>query len=176
MRREAVEELRRQRQQHNRAAGVVATSMVDAIINTQQQTHQDPPADVNLSVDAGPGPNPSGNDALQFSVLCRTREQAEAALRVPWLEEVVLDFLEVQGLKEACQRVRDEGRRVVVATPRILKPDEQNLWQVSSRASQGFRTLIAKLCQEMSFLCVACIRYAVLLWWDLHQVSQASMV
>lgn len=48
-------------------------------------------------------------------------------MTVPWLSEVVLDFLEVQGLKEACQAVREAGKRVVVAMPRILKPDEQRL-------------------------------------------------
>jgi hypothetical protein len=36
--------------------------------------------------------------------------------------------LQVHGLKEACAAVRAAGRRVVVATPRILKPDEQRLW------------------------------------------------
>lgn len=34
----------------------------------------------------------------------------------------------MHGLKEACAAVRAAGRRVVVATPRILKPDEQRLW------------------------------------------------
>lgn len=34
----------------------------------------------------------------------------------------------MHGLKEACAAVRAAGRRVVVATPRVLKPDEQRLW------------------------------------------------
>ncbi|KAL4437803.1 hypothetical protein ABPG77_005715 [Micractinium sp. CCAP 211/92] len=61
-------------------------------------------------------------------VLCRSKAQVEAALALPWLQEIVLDFLEVHGLKEACGAVRAAGRRVVVATPRVLKPDEQRLW------------------------------------------------
>lgn len=48
-------------------------------------------------------------------------------LQVPWLGEIVLDFLEVQGLKEAVELVRRAGRRVTVATPRVLKPDEERL-------------------------------------------------
>jgi hypothetical protein len=52
-----------------------------------------------------------------------------AACRLPWLAEVVLDFLEVQGLVEAAAAVRAAGKRVVVALPRILKPDEQRLLQ-----------------------------------------------
>lgn len=64
-----------------------------------------------------------------LSVLCRTQQQAEAALRVDWLEEVVLDFLEVHGLEEAVRAVQAAGRRAVVATPRVLKPNEERLWR-----------------------------------------------
>jgi len=66
--------------------------------------------------------------ASMLRVLCRTKGQVDAALQVPWLREVVLDFLEVHGLKEACEAVRHAGKRVVVASPRILKPDERRLW------------------------------------------------
>ena len=130
-----------------------------------------------------------GDAALPvLRVLCRSKAQVDAALTLPWLQEVVLDFLEVRpwggservslvpsmcfscstsqqssgcymlhgagsrtcllfihlltsfllplsprppqvhGLKEACAAVRAAGCRVVVATPRILKPDEQRLW------------------------------------------------
>ncbi|GFR48190.1 hypothetical protein Agub_g10043 [Astrephomene gubernaculifera] len=67
-------------------------------------------------------------DDVCLRVLCRSREQVAAAVQVPWLREVVLDFLEAMGLKEAVGAVRASGRRVVVATPRVLKPDEQRLW------------------------------------------------
>ncbi|KAG2432764.1 hypothetical protein HYH02_012897 [Chlamydomonas schloesseri] len=69
-----------------------------------------------------------GGGGVCIRVLCRSRAQVDAALKVPWLREVVVDFLEVQGLREAVAAVRDSGRRVVVATPRVLKPDEQRLW------------------------------------------------
>jgi hypothetical protein len=65
--------------------------------------------------------------STQLRVLCRSPQQVHAACKLPWLEEVILDFLEVQGLKEACAAVRQAGKRVVVAMPRILKPDEQRL-------------------------------------------------
>jgi hypothetical protein len=45
----------------------------------------------------------------------------------------MLDFLEVHGLKEACAAVRAAGRRLVVATPRVLKPGEERLWQYFCR-------------------------------------------
>jgi collagenase-like PrtC family protease len=66
--------------------------------------------------------------ASMLRVLCRTKAQVDAAIQVPWLTEIVLDFLEVHGLKEACAAVKESGKRVVVASPRILKPDERKLW------------------------------------------------
>ena len=48
---------------------------------------------------------------------------------MPWLREVVLDFLEVHGLREAVDAVRRGGRSAVVATPRVLKPEEEKLWR-----------------------------------------------
>lgn len=62
-------------------------------------------------------------------VLCRTAAQVHAALLCEWLEEVIVDFLEVHGLKDAVRAVQAAGRRCVVATPRVLKPDEQRLWR-----------------------------------------------
>jgi collagenase-like PrtC family protease len=53
----------------------------------------------------------------------------QAALEVDWLEEVIVDFLEVQGLQEAVAAVRAAGKRVVVATPRVLKPEEDRMWR-----------------------------------------------
>ncbi len=45
-------------------------------------------------------------EGVCLRVLCRSREQVDAALAVgPWLKEVVVDFLEVQGLKEAVAAV-----------------------------------------------------------------------
>eukprot|EP00878_Enallax_costatus_P036252 GHUV01040652.1.p1 GENE.GHUV01040652.1~~GHUV01040652.1.p1 ORF type:complete len:219 (+),score=71.18 GHUV01040652.1:243-899(+) len=58
----------------------------------------------------------------KLRVLCRTPGQVQAALKVPWLEEVIVDFLEVHGLKEAVAAVKAAGKQVVVALPRILKP------------------------------------------------------
>ncbi len=39
----------------------------------------------------------------------------------------MLDFLEVHGLRESVAAVRKTGKKVVVATPRIIKPDEERL-------------------------------------------------
>ena len=47
-----------------------------------------------------------------------SRMQVEAACRVPWLNEVILDFLEVHGLKEAVGLVKAAGKKCIVCTPR----------------------------------------------------------
>ena len=46
---------------------------------------------------------------------------------MPWVRDVILDFLEVHGLREACAAVGAAGKRCVVATPRISKPGEERL-------------------------------------------------
>ena len=68
------------------------------------------------------------SDEVNLRLLCRTRSQVEAASKIPWLKEIIVDFLEVQGLKEAVSYAKGSGKKVVVATPRILKPDEERLW------------------------------------------------
>ena len=44
-----------------------------------------------------------------------------------WLQEVILDFLEVHGLRQAVALVRAAAKRCLVATPRVLKPGEERL-------------------------------------------------
>lgn len=80
------------------------------------------------NAEASARPSASYATETAVTVLCRTREQAQAACTLPWLDEVALDFLEVFGLKEAVEDVRAAGKRVVVATPRIIKPAEEHLW------------------------------------------------
>jgi U32 family peptidase len=58
--------------------------------------------------------NNTKDAATMLRVLCRTKAQVDAAIQVPWLTEIVLDFLEVHGLKQACEAVRQSGKRVVV--------------------------------------------------------------
>ena len=64
-----------------------------------------------------------------ISVLCRTRAQAEAAMEIAWIDEVALDFLEVHGLQKTTRAVQAAGKRAIVATPRVLKPQEEQLWR-----------------------------------------------
>lgn len=62
----------------------------------------------------------------RLHVLVRTPEQLDAALaEAP--DSITLDYLELYGLKPSVERVRAAGVAVRVASPRILKPTEQNL-------------------------------------------------
>ncbi|RTR29499.1 U32 family peptidase [Deinococcus radiophilus] len=64
------------------------------------------------------------SDALH--VLVRTPEQLEAAITAR-PDSITLDYLELYGLKPSVERVKAAGVAVRVASPRILKPTEQNL-------------------------------------------------
>lgn len=74
------------------------------------------------------GHESKSHDALHLSLLCRTHEQVLAAVALDEVEEIVIDFLEVHGLKEACAAVRLTDKKLVLATPRIFKPGEDRLW------------------------------------------------
>ena len=68
------------------------------------------------------------SEPFSLTCLCRTPEQTAAACAVPWLQEITLDFLEVHGLRENVALVKKAGKRCVVGTPRILKPEEERLY------------------------------------------------
>nr|WP_199698614.1 DUF3656 domain-containing protein [Deinococcus cavernae] len=62
----------------------------------------------------------------KLHVLVRTPEQLDAALEQR-PNSITLDYLELYGLKPSVERVKAAGIPVRVASPRILKPTEQNL-------------------------------------------------
>lgn len=70
---------------------------------------------------------PTAQDApSRLHVLVRAPEQLDAAL-AERPDSITLDYLELYGLKPSVERVREAGIPVRVASPRILKPTEQNL-------------------------------------------------
>lgn len=62
----------------------------------------------------------------QFHLLVRTPEQIEAALALR-PASITLDYLDLYGLRPAVERVQASGIIARVASPRILKPDEQRI-------------------------------------------------
>ena len=62
----------------------------------------------------------------RLHVLVRTAEQLESAFELH-PESITLDYLELYGLKPSVEKIKSAGVRCRVASPRILKPTEQNI-------------------------------------------------
>ncbi|AFZ68287.1 U32 family peptidase [Deinococcus peraridilitoris] len=65
-------------------------------------------------------------EGARLHLLVRTPEQLDAAIALR-PASITLDYLELYGLKPAVTRVREAGLTVRVASPRVLKPTEQNI-------------------------------------------------
>ena len=78
-----------------------------------------------------PFPSNSADDSGgHLHVLVRTGEQLDGALEAAKqfpLASITLDYLELYGLRPAVERVQQQGIRARVASPRMLKPAEQNV-------------------------------------------------
>ena len=59
-------------------------------------------------------------------LLVRTPEQLDAALESA-ADSITLDYLELYGLRSSVEKIRKAGGNPRVASPRILKPSEQNV-------------------------------------------------
>jgi putative protease len=67
---------------------------------------------------------PSPRSELRLQPLCRNDEQLDAVIEAG-MEEVILDWMELVGLRRAFERARQAGLRVGVATVRVQKPLEE---------------------------------------------------
>ena len=73
-------------------------------------------------------PHVIGQDTPQLHILVRTPEQLEAALAIsPKPTSITLDYLDLYGLRPAVEQVQAAGITARVASPRVLKPDEQRV-------------------------------------------------
>jgi putative protease len=64
----------------------------------------------------------------QLHVLVRTPEQLDATLALTTApDSITLDYLELYGLRPAVERIEASGIRARVASPRVLKPDEERV-------------------------------------------------
>ncbi len=64
--------------------------------------------------------------APRMHLLVRTPEQLDAALEIQ-PSSITLDYLDLYGLSPAVERIKEAGITPRVASPRILKPDEQRV-------------------------------------------------
>jgi len=63
---------------------------------------------------------------VQLHLLVRTPEQLEAAIELK-PASITLDYLELYGLRPAVEQIKEAGIQARVASPRILKPQEQRI-------------------------------------------------
>ena len=72
-----------------------------------------------------------------ISVLARSQEQIDALCEMiddsETIEEIIIDFLEIDGMREAVTKLRKTNAKVVLATPRIIKPGEEEIWKTLLR-------------------------------------------
>ena len=68
----------------------------------------------------------TGERPAAMHLLVRTPEQLEAALALH-PAGITLDYLDLYGLRPSVERTRDAGIAVRVASPRVLKPDEERI-------------------------------------------------
>ena len=103
----------------------------DAVAALSELRGQLPQREVQSALDTMLGELSRAEGALMSSgprlhVLVRTPEQLGAAIESR-PDSVTLDYLELYGLKPSVERVQEAGIAVRVASPRILKPSEQNI-------------------------------------------------
>lgn len=102
-----------------------AAEQLTALRGQAPERHIGPKLTETLNALRQPAAPSTGHSAL-LHVLVRTPEQLDAALDVG-ADSLTLDYLELYGLKPSVERVKAAGIPVRVASPRILKPTEQNL-------------------------------------------------
>ena len=91
-------------------------------------TVHDPAKSLDAMLDGAPPVDlpACGKRERQLHLLVRTPEQLEAALALK-PASITLDYLDLYGLRPAVERVQASGITARVASPRILKPNEQRI-------------------------------------------------
>jgi len=81
----------------------------------------------NIDAQSSPKLSILARNIDQVNILCDMLMEGES------IHEIIIDFLEVEGMKEAVTRVRNTNARVVIASPRIIKPGEAGIWRTLLR-------------------------------------------
>ncbi len=71
-------------------------------------------------------------DEPRLHVLCRSLAQLDAALACE-VSSVMVDFQDIRQYRDAAARARAKGALLLIATPRIQKPDEMGILRVLAR-------------------------------------------
>jgi U32 family peptidase len=102
-----------------RGEGELPSPVADAVSRAESGMEATPVAAGRASADS------AAIDS--FILLCRNAEQVAGALGAN-AKRIVLDFLDLAGLKDAAASVRSAGAELTLALPRIQKPGEEKIW------------------------------------------------
>ena len=94
--------------------------------NQQSQTQETPPSPANRSSRLTLPEGGCSNDEPKLHLLVRTADQLDAAIESR-PDSITLDYLELYGLRPSVEKVAAANIIARVASPRILKPSEQNI-------------------------------------------------
>ena len=103
-----------------------ATDALAALQGRPRPARGADPAQALAAALAAPPPAAPAPAAPRLHLLVRTAEQLEAAIAAR-PASITLDYLELYGLRPAVERVAAAGIAPRVASPRVLKPDEQRI-------------------------------------------------
>lgn len=113
-------------------------------LESQTETEDAPLSELNFNVTSDLMKNvhreESSEDEVETArvvVLARNYGQVETLCTMiesgVGINEVIVDFLEVDGMEKAVSRLRETGVRTVVASPRVIKPNESGIWRTLLR-------------------------------------------
>lgn len=99
------------------------SGIVENMINRRTENEQ-----IEDNISSNPILTVLARNPEQVNALCDLVEAGEK------IDEIIVDFLEVDGMKDAVSRIRQLAKiRTVIATPRIMKPGEDNVWKTLLR-------------------------------------------
>ena len=110
----------------NEARRILVEALLDAV-ETRKPGGKHSPVEVQeLSFSNAALSNPATDSPPRLHLLVRTAEQLDAAINVK-PDSITLDYLELYGLRPSVEKIQAAGLVARVASPRILKPSEQNI-------------------------------------------------
>jgi putative protease len=83
-------------------------------------------------VEASAGEAATSETRPMLHVLCRSLDQLRSVLDTP-MRSMMVDFQDIRQYADAVEMTHERGARILLATPRIQKPDEMGILRVMSR-------------------------------------------
>lgn len=145
MRRAATEQCLDALVSHSRAGGLADAPVLPGLLSDATGSGGGGGRPVARTAGNDAAAAPATRAAPQLRVLCRSMPQVEAACTVPWLQEVILDFLEVRMPTSS----HDEPG-VCQVTPRWVNNRTSQLLTIAFDRRESDQRLEGRLCVELT--------------------------